>query len=324
MSLSSSLSPPPATSPRASTCSRCAAGSPPAAARPRRLTTSRSRTPPRDRLGQPRRGAAPPASSTATGNGGACFTPRRRGRMAMTPLTAGANPATTSRTAVGKTLTPRRISMSSVRPMQRTRGLVRPQAQGAGRHPHMVAAAEAQQRRRPLPQMGIDQLPLRPVLPGPRRAGLRVDQLHMHEAPPGEVHARPRLALAPERHRDVADPHRLGHLRPPGRLQPPAQLRLPAARLARDQQPRHARAREVDARARPPSRPGAARRRASAPPRPAPAPAPPPAAARCSPAPPGCGRPRAPRRRRAPRPPRTAPRHRSRSAARPAATPEAA
>ena len=36
----------------------------------------------------------------------------------------------TSRTAEGKTLTPRTISMSSVRPMQRTRGLVRPQAQG--------------------------------------------------------------------------------------------------------------------------------------------------------------------------------------------------
>ena len=47
----------------------------------------------------------------------------------MTPLTAGAKAATTSRTAVGKTLTPRTISMSSVRPMQRTRGAVRPQAQ---------------------------------------------------------------------------------------------------------------------------------------------------------------------------------------------------
>ena len=48
----------------------------------------------------------------------------------ITPATAGANSLTTSRTAEGKTLTPRTISMSSVRPMQRTRGAVRPQAQG--------------------------------------------------------------------------------------------------------------------------------------------------------------------------------------------------
>ena len=46
----------------------------------------------------------------------------------MTPVTAGANSLTTSRTADGNTLTPRTISMSSVRPMQRTRGEVRPQA----------------------------------------------------------------------------------------------------------------------------------------------------------------------------------------------------
>ena len=38
-------------------------------------------------------------------------------------------PPTISRMALGKTLTPRTISMSSVRPMQRTRGAVRPQAQ---------------------------------------------------------------------------------------------------------------------------------------------------------------------------------------------------
>ena len=48
----------------------------------------------------------------------------------MTPVTSGAKSATTSRTALGNRLTPRTISMSSVRPMQRTRGPGRPQGQG--------------------------------------------------------------------------------------------------------------------------------------------------------------------------------------------------
>ena len=48
----------------------------------------------------------------------------------MWPLTRGAKPVTTSRIAEGYTFTPRTISMSSVRPTQRTRGAVRPQAQG--------------------------------------------------------------------------------------------------------------------------------------------------------------------------------------------------
>src|SRR4051794_21839996 len=68
------------------------------------------------------------ASSTATGSGGSCFTPDAAGLTRMCPLTAGANEATTSRTAAGKTLTPRTISMSSVRPMHRMRGVVRPHA----------------------------------------------------------------------------------------------------------------------------------------------------------------------------------------------------
>ena len=48
----------------------------------------------------------------------------------MLPLTLGAKPPTTSLTADGKTLTPRTISMSSVRPTHLTRGPVRPQGQG--------------------------------------------------------------------------------------------------------------------------------------------------------------------------------------------------
>src|SRR6202042_126295 len=70
------------------------------------------------------------ASSTLIGSGGSCRTPGERGRITINPATAGANSLMTSRKAEGKTLTPRTISMSSVRPMQRTRGLVRPQAHG--------------------------------------------------------------------------------------------------------------------------------------------------------------------------------------------------
>ncbi len=69
-------------------------------------------------------------SSTVTGSGGSCFTPSARGFTRMLPLTAGAKAPTTSRIADGKTFTPRTISMSSVRPMQRIRGPVRPQEHG--------------------------------------------------------------------------------------------------------------------------------------------------------------------------------------------------
>ena len=67
--------------------------------------------------------------STTIGSGGSCFTPRRLGRIWIAPVTRGWKRATTSRTAVGNTLTPRTISMSSVRPMQRTRCEVLPQEQ---------------------------------------------------------------------------------------------------------------------------------------------------------------------------------------------------
>ena len=78
-------------------------------------------------------GARPCASSTSTGSGGSCFTPAAPGRTRTWPLTSGANPLTTSRTAEGKTFTPRTMSMSSVRPTQRTRGPVRPHGHGPDR-----------------------------------------------------------------------------------------------------------------------------------------------------------------------------------------------
>ena len=76
----------------------------------------------------------------------------------MCPLTSGAKALTTSRTADGKTLTPRTISMSSVRPMQRTRGPVRPHGHGLVRTPHVVARAEAQERRGAVAEVGEDEL----------------------------------------------------------------------------------------------------------------------------------------------------------------------
>src|SRR5262245_32641747 len=92
-------------------------------------TTRTSRSLPRIAAARPASGAASRASSTATGSGGSCLTPSPRGLTRMLPLTAGSKALTTSRTADGKTLTPRTISMSSVRPRQRTRGVVRPHAQ---------------------------------------------------------------------------------------------------------------------------------------------------------------------------------------------------
>src|SRR5262245_15667121 len=75
-------------------------------------------------------GSAPRASSTATGSGGSCATPGMAGRTRIWPLTRGVNPPMTSRTALGKTFTPRTMSMSSVRPKQRMRGPVRPHEHG--------------------------------------------------------------------------------------------------------------------------------------------------------------------------------------------------
>ena len=115
----------------------------------------------------------------------------------------------------GKTLTPRTISMSSVRPMQRTRGPVRPQGHGVARTSDVVAGAEAQQRGGAVPQVREHELAGRAILELECGARLRVDQLGVHEPARAEVHAVLLLALAPERDADVADAHRLGdHSRP--------------------------------------------------------------------------------------------------------------
>ena len=234
----------------------------------------------------------------------------------MTPAIAGANSLTTSRTAEGKTLTPRTISMSSVRPMQRTRGAVRPQAQRPTPSRTWSRVRKRSSGAERLTRWVSTSSPSAPSTIGFARAARRIDQLEMNEAAAAEMHARLVLALAPQRNRNVADAHRFGDARAPRRLELGAHRRFAAARFARDHQPPHARAGEIDAaRARPfgqMQRIGRAssRRRSASGARP------PPSAARCCRCRPGCGRGRAGRRRRAPRRRRTGRRCRSRRCAR--------
>src|SRR5206468_11400980 len=79
-----------------------------------------------------------------------------------------------------------------------------------------------------------------------RFPGLRVDQLRVDEAPRAEVHAVLFLALAPERHADVTDAHRLGHPRAPALLEHRAEGGLAAAGFSCDEHACDARATQVD------------------------------------------------------------------------------
>ena len=166
---------------------------------------------------------------------------------------AGAKPPTTSRTADGKTLTPRTISMSSVRPMQRTRGPVRPQGHGLVRTSTWSRVRNRSSGAARWRRWVSTSSPAAPSLDLHRRAAGRIDQLRRartrarRDACPSCA-----LALAPERDADVPDPHRLGDPRAPARLEPGAERRLASAGLAR---PR--------ARARRSSPPGRSRARAA-------------------------------------------------------------
>ena len=117
----------------------------------------------------------------------------------------------------------------------------------ADAHAHVVAGAEAQQRRRAVDEMGQHEFALGPVGDRLRRAGLRIDQLDMDEAAAAEMHALLFLALAPEGNGDVADAHRLDDARAPGRFELGPHRRLTAAGLARHHHPFHARLDEVHA-----------------------------------------------------------------------------
>ena len=109
----------------------------------------------------------------------------------------------------------------------------------------MIARTEAQQRRRAMAQVRKHELPGRAVGRLERRARVRVDQLRVHEPAGAEVHPVLLLALAPERDADVADPHRLRHLRAPALLEPGAKGRLAAAGLSGDEDALDARAAQI-------------------------------------------------------------------------------
>ena len=169
----------------------------------------------------------------------------------MWPLTSGAKAPTTSRTAAGKTLTPRTISMSSVRPTQRTRGPVRPHAHGV-----VLTSTWSRVRKRSSGaarwrRWVSTSSPVAPSRSSQRRAGRGVDQLRVDEAASAEMHAVLLLALAPQRDADVADAHRLGDPRAPAVLELRPERRLAAARLARDQHAPDAGAAQVVPRSRP-------------------------------------------------------------------------
>ena len=87
--------------------------------------------------------------------------------------------------------------MSSVRPMQRTRGRrSATTARGSCRH-DVVARAEAQQRRRAVAQVREHELARGAVLQLERVPGVGVDQLGMDEPARAEVHPVLLLALTP-------------------------------------------------------------------------------------------------------------------------------
>ena len=135
--------------------------------------------------------------------------------------------------------------MSSVRPMQRTRGPVRPHGHGLVRTSTWSRVRKRSSGAARWRRCVSTSSPVAPSSSSSAVPGLGLDQLGVDEAARAEVHPVLLLALAPERDADVADPHRLGHLRAPALLEPRAEGRLAAARLARDEHPLDARAPEV-------------------------------------------------------------------------------
>ena len=114
-------------------------------------------------------------------------------------------------------------------------------------HPdlHVVARAEAQERRGTMAEVGQHELAALARSSNGTSTGLGVDQLGVDEPPGAQVHAVLLLALPPERHADVADAHRLGHPGAPALLEERAEGRLAAAGLSRNEDAPDARAREI-------------------------------------------------------------------------------
>ena len=154
---------------------------------------------------------------------------------------------TTSRTADGKTLIPRTISMSSVRPMQRTRGPVRPHAHGLVRSSTWSRVRKRNSGAARCWRWERTSSPAAPSVDLDRRLGLGIDQLGVNEPARAEVHAVSLLALAPERDADVTDPHRLGDRGAPAALELGAEGGLAAPGLAGDEDAFDARSAKVEA-----------------------------------------------------------------------------
>src|SRR3954451_6291487 len=76
---------------------------------------------------------------------------------------------------------------------------------------HVVARAEAQQRRGAVAQVGQHELAARAVAERDRLGGVGVDQFGVHKPARAEVHSVLVLAFSPQGDADVADAHRFGH-----------------------------------------------------------------------------------------------------------------
>ena len=243
----------------------------------------------------------------------------------MWPLTSGANALTTSRTADGKTLTPRTISMSSVRPMQRTRGPVRPHGHGLVRTTTWSRVRKRSSGAARWRRCVRTSSPVAPSLE--RRARRRVSgSISSAWTKPRAPRCIPSCSSHSPHSETPMSPMPIASVtRAP---QPSSSARaergLAAARLAGDEDARDARGAQVDVARGRPLDAGARRRTASARrprARAAGSRAP---AARCCRCRPGCGRGRCARTTRAPRRRRTGPRCRSRRCAGRARRPDAA
>ena len=152
------------------------------------------------------------ASSTETGRGGSCFTPGDWGR---TRTCRSRQARTRSRPRGRQTGRRSRRARSACRRCARrsAHGPVRPHAHG------LVLTSTWSRVRNLRSGAAWWRRCVRtssPAAPSSTREASRsgVDQLGMDEAAGAEVHAVLLLALAPQRRADVADPHRLGDLRP--------------------------------------------------------------------------------------------------------------
>ena len=214
-----------------------------------------------------RRRGASRASSTATGSGGSCFTPRRlrpdedvaadRGREPAHDLAHGRREdvdAAHDQHVVGAPDAAHARAGAAAR---------------AGRRAHLdvVARAEPQQRRGPVPEVREHELARRR-----RRSSAIAAPVSGSISSAWTKPRAPRCMPSCSSHSpqsdgaDVADAHRLGHARAPALLELRPERRLAAAGLAGDEHALDARRRRGRSRARRPTRSGTRRTTASAPP----------------------------------------------------------